>query len=152
MYTATRTCFTQRFTQGRGLPSPGERARLGRNNSGTSTGISVNLSNHTIRPSTTRDGTLARHATAGSTTDTIPTTLRTAMHTATHTRFTRRFTRDSVYRDAATSPAAAIDGTSVIAVLGCALVNMIISRIGNPTLAVARGAKAAQRPQVVAGR
>jgi len=69
------------------------------------------------------------------------------MYTATHTCFTRRFTRGSVHCDAAT-----IDGTSGIAVLGCALASMIISRIGNPTLAVTRGAKAAQRPQVVAGR
>jgi hypothetical protein len=117
-----------------------------------STAISASLSNHTIRASATRDGPLARHATAGITTGTVPTTLRTAMHTATHTCFTRRFTRGSVYCDAATSPAATIDGTSGIAVLGCVLASMIISRISNPTLAVARGAKAAQRPQVVAGR
>ena len=104
-----------------------------------STAISASISNHTIRASATRDGPLARHATAGITTGTVPTTLRTA-------------TRGSVDCDAATSPAATIDGTSGIAVLGCALASMIISRIGNPTLAVARGAKAAQRPQVVAGR
>ena len=83
---------------------------------------------------------------------TVPTALRTVIYTATHTRFTGCFTRGSVHCDAATSPAAPIDGTSAIAVLGCALASMIISRIGNPTLAVARGAKAAQRPQVVAGR
>lgn len=145
-------CFTSCFTQGRGLPSPGGRARLGSNNSGVSTAISASLSNHTIRASATRDGPLARHATTGITTGTVPTTLRTAMHTATRTCFTRRFTRGSVYCDAATSPAATIDGTSGIAVLGCVLASMIISRISNPTLAVARGAKAAQRPQVVAGR
>ena len=74
------------------------------------------------------------------------------MYTATRTCFTRRFTRGSVYCDAATRPAAPIDGTSGIAVLGCALASMIISRIGNPTLAVARGAKAAQRPQIIPRR
>ena len=74
------------------------------------------------------------------------------MYTATHTCFTRRFTRGSVYCDAATRPAAPIDGTSGIAVLGCALASMIISRIGNPALAVARGTKAAQRHQVIPRR
>ena len=69
------------------------------------------------------------------------------MYTATRIRFTGCFTRGSIHCDAAP-----IDGTSAIAVLGYALASMIISRIGNPTLAVARGAKAAQRPQVVAGR
>ena len=69
------------------------------------------------------------------------------MYTATRTCFTGCFTRGSVHCDAAT-----IDGTSVIAVVGCALASMIISRIGNPTLAVARGAKAAQRPQVIPRR
>ena len=59
MYTATHTCFTSCFTQGRGLPSPGGRAQLGSNNSGMSTGISASLSNHTIRASTTRDRTRA---------------------------------------------------------------------------------------------
>ena len=59
MYTATRIRFTRRFTQGRGLPSPGGRARLGSNNSGVSTGIIASLSNHTIRASTTHDRTLA---------------------------------------------------------------------------------------------
>jgi hypothetical protein len=78
---------------------------------------------------------------------TVPTALRTVIYTATRTCFTECFTRGSVHCDAAP-----IDGTSAIAVLGCALASMIISRIGNPTLAVARGAKAAQRPQVVAGR
>ena len=140
-------CFTGCFTQGRGLPSPRGHARLGSNNSGMSTGITASLSNHTIRASTTRDGTRARHTTAGITTGTAPTALRTAIYTATRTCFTGCFTRGSVHCDAATT-----DGTSAIAVLGCALASMIISRIGNPTLAVARGAKAAQRPQVIPRR
>ena len=69
------------------------------------------------------------------------------MYTATHTCFTGCFTRGSVHCDAAP-----IDGTSVIALLGCALASMIISRIGDPTLAVAHGTKAAQRPQVIPRR
>ena len=69
------------------------------------------------------------------------------MYTATRIRFTGCFTRGSVHCDAAP-----IDGTSVIAVLGGALASMIISRIGNPMLAVTRGAKAAQRPQVIPRR
>ena len=86
MYTATHTRFTGCFTQGRGLPSPGGHAQLGSNNSGMSTSISASLS-------TTRDRTLARHATAGITTSTAPTALHTAMCTATRIRFTRRFTQ-----------------------------------------------------------